>query len=255
MKISHLSQTQFFRKRTGTFVYKVMSKAGQDYLGLHSSYCYGIGHNGNVCKLRRGTDVVEMTAIDLLKQFQSGADITKPPCEGAPTPAPVPPKPLLNIAQFYEKTVAVLQKHPEMLQVVETDQLGAMGTKYVLELSYQYHLAVVWRDDNEKGLVHFVIRKGVRKGRKGRDDLGTETLFEDTTDIGKDSTGPDTLWVLFQAMGSAVEHLEVVRKKKEQDKAMILLEKTLRGWEFRGSEEDDDYEYKEWEEEAEDVFD
>ena len=52
----------YFRKVTGTYVYKRLSDSGAGFLGLDLDYVYGVHRNGNVTRILRKAQVVEMIA-------------------------------------------------------------------------------------------------------------------------------------------------------------------------------------------------
>jgi hypothetical protein len=59
----------FFRKRTGTFVYKVISVSSAKFLRLSDQYIYGVTHNGNVASVKKGTLVVPTTVLGFLDVY------------------------------------------------------------------------------------------------------------------------------------------------------------------------------------------
>lgn len=64
----------FFRKKTGAFVYKVISESSAEYLKLSSKYVYGVTHNGNVSSVKKGTLVVPVTVADFMRIYEEGAE-------------------------------------------------------------------------------------------------------------------------------------------------------------------------------------
>lgn len=59
-----LKQGEFFRKRTGTFAYLVISPDSARFLGLSDDKVYGVSYNGNVAAVAPDLPVARCSLVD-----------------------------------------------------------------------------------------------------------------------------------------------------------------------------------------------
>lgn len=75
--VEQIEQGQFFRKRTGTYVFLRMSPSSVKHLGLEGDnqfHVYGVCFNGNVTKVKIGTEVVSATVQEFLGNIKEQED-------------------------------------------------------------------------------------------------------------------------------------------------------------------------------------
>ena len=69
VKLKDITQSGFFRKVNGTYVYKIISPASSEFLKLDSNFIHGVTFNGNTASVDKDKVVTECNASDFISQY------------------------------------------------------------------------------------------------------------------------------------------------------------------------------------------